>query len=337
MSNRAAPFVTTVAIGGFMAWLALATHAPGGGRTEAAPLALPAQPASWQRSACTLPVRWRVADVDPRFGVTPAEVEGAVRDAVRLWEERAGRRLFSPDPRGGVPVRLVYDERQARTDDRLRAEELVRRADEDLADESGDISRAWEEHHDALTRHRAAWDALSSEIAEHNQAVRQWNDAGGLPETRAADWVASERRLREAQAALAEAARDLDDHEAVLLAAERHLSDRLAERNDEVERLERAFPAVSVEAGAYLDARDQRVSDVVYREIRVFRFGDRDDLVRVLAHELGHALGIAHVAAERAVMRGEQGSGAAPGAAPLTLDPADVRALDDRCPEAAPR
>jgi hypothetical protein len=337
MNNRAAPFVTTVAIGGFMAWLALATRAPDAGPGEAMVLAVASEPASWQRSACTLPVRWRVADVDPRFGVTPGEVGRAVLDATGLWEEGAGRRLFAPDPRGGIPVRLVYDQRQARTDERLRAEGLVRRADQDLAAQGGELSRAWEAHHDALTRHRAARDALAEDVSKHNQAVRQWNDAGGLPEASAAGWVASERRLREAQGALVQAARDLEENEAALRAAERRLAERVAERNDEMERLERAFPAVSVEAGAYLDARDETISNAVYREIRVFRFRDPDDLVRVLAHEFGHALGIAHVVEEGAVMRGEQGSGETPVAAVLQLHPADIRALDERCPETAPR
>jgi hypothetical protein len=337
MNTRAAPFVTTVAIGGFMAWLALASRAPDGGRSEAVVMAVTSQPASWQGSACSLPVRWRVADVDPRFGVTHSEVERAVHDATRLWEEGAGRPLFAADPHGGVPVRLVYDERQARTDDRLRAEEIVRRADQDLAAQSGALSRAWEQHHDVLTGHRAAWDALSREIAEHNHAVREWNEAGGLPEAEASERVASERRLREAQAALTEAARVLEEEEAALRAAEQRLAERVAERNDEMERLEHAFPAVAVEAGAYLDARDEGTPDAVYREIRVFRFGDRNDLVRVLAHELGHALAIAHVAEEGAVMRGEQGPGATPGTATLTLHPSDVRALDERCPEMPPR
>lgn len=337
MSNRAAPLITTLAIGAFMAWLVLETRVPDAERTSAAVLAVAPDPASPRRAACTLPVRWRVADVDPRFGVTAAEVERAVLHAGRLWEEGAGRPLFAADPRGGIPVRLVYDERQARTDERLRAEGLVRRADQDLAAHSGEVSRAWEAHHDALSRHRAAWDALSREISEHNQAVRQWNDAGGLPEAKAADWVAGERRLREAQAGFAEVARDLELDEAALRAAERRLAERVAERNDEVERLERAFPSVSVEAGAYLDARDERVADAVYREIRVFRFQDEDDLIRVLAHELGHALGIGHVEEDGAVMRGEQGSGETPAASALTLHPADVRALDERCFQTAPR
>src|SRR6056297_3679769 len=113
MSTRAAPFVTTLSILAFMVWLALSTGGPSD-RDESR--AAPGSGTSTAESAspCDAPVGWHLADIDPRFGLSAAEVAEATREAARLWEDAVARSLFIEDTRGGLPVRLVYDHRQVR-------------------------------------------------------------------------------------------------------------------------------------------------------------------------------------------------------------------------------
>ena len=337
MINRAAPFVTTLSVLAFMAWLGLSTRDVGrpdgyGGN----PLADSTNAES--RSRCGLPVGWRVADPDPRFGLSRAEVEAATRQAADLWEDAAGRRLFTADIPDGLPVRLVYDHRQVRTEERLRAEGIVREEDEILDRETIEISSAWEAHHDALASHLSERTALAEAIADHNQAARAWNDRGGAPDSVMAEMADREQRLRTLEGRLSSAARRLESDERALRVAEAELMTRVAARNERMGHLARTFPPTEVESGAFVDAEFVEASGVshVRREIRVFRFEDREDLVRVLAHELGHALGLGHVASEGAVMSGRQGAGE-PSRAPVSLHEADILALRDLCGGTPPR
>ncbi len=211
MIHRLPAALSLLAVVGFLAWLGLSVRqVPSGhGTSGDAPSVVAAPP-------CAVPVAWRLADVDPRFGVSREWVAGAARDAARVWGSVDGVSLLTEDDDGGLGIRLVYDERQA-----LLGTSSARRF----------------------------------EAAVYREVV-----PGGAA------------------------------------GHDRH-----------------------------------------FREIRVFAFRDRVDLVRILAHELGHALGLPHTPGDGDVMSAEQ-DGADPSSRPVHLQPADRRALEALCatPVAAP-
>jgi len=114
---------------------------------------------------------------------------------------------------------------------------------------------------------------------------------------------------------------------------------------DELERLDREgearrrdfrerYGTVEGEAARYAEVVRTEGERVVVadREIRVYRFDGPSDLERIVAHELGHALGLGHVAGEGAIMseRLRLGSDVP---SPSALHPADVALLREACVE----
>src|ERR1700729_1730073 len=63
-------------------------------------------------AACDAPIKLKVGTLDPRFGVSPADLQSAIQQAGDLWGAAAHRRLFVYDPDADLAGNLIYYERQ---------------------------------------------------------------------------------------------------------------------------------------------------------------------------------------------------------------------------------
>ncbi|HRP86492.1 MAG TPA: matrixin family metalloprotease [Gammaproteobacteria bacterium] len=279
---------------------------------------------------CGIPVHYALAAVDPGFGLDRDTVMAALVEAVSLWQPPSGPLLFlESDHALAIQVSLRYDERQQAANTRSSLRHGLER-DRGAFEDDEAMLLQWGERIDAArASHERAAAALAARARAYEQDVTAWNAGRGeRTETRRQALETESALLRDALADLERAGLALN---ADVEAYNRRAAD-LRQRADDfqarVARYNAASSASPVESGRYSYAPGEG------RRIEVYRAESFDELVLVLAHELGHALGIGHVDEPGAVMHAMLHDGGllqSDPTRPLELSAADKAALVAVC------
>ena len=267
---------------------------------------------------CGRPIAYRLGPVDSRFGLTNDEVLEALRQAESLWGRAMARDLFVHDPRASLTVTLVYDERQQTTQTSQRLWTSMQQAQASHAQVSRSYAE-WRETYERRARnYETTYAAYQERAAAYNAQMQQWGARGGVPREQQAGLEAERSRLQAMRSEL--------ETERMAIESLAGTVRTLAEKGNALaEAHNRDVMTFNSRYGA---PRQFHKGEFDGREITVFEFHDMRDFTLLLAHELGHALGLGHVDDPTAIMHAVGGEQAVE---PLRLTAADLAALQKLC------
>lgn len=272
---------------------------------------------------CVVPLNLHLDTVDPEFDLSRETVRAALDAAVAMWEAETPDRLFRYRPGAGMAVRLVFDERQATARSLDSAREELAQAQAEIARQEGRLDRLHAALEADTERFQRRLEAYRQQGQEYRQLVESWN-AGRID------------RNRSNRARLERDAETLESEQRQMEQQRRALERRRTELNRDGRALQRQIDAFNER----VTALNRRIADTggfdmaLYRQentrrsITVYKASDAEELRLILAHELGHALGIGHLAEATAVMHASLG---AANASRENLGAADRRALIATC------
>lgn len=273
---------------------------------------------------CRLPVEYSIGDFDERFGVTEAEALEALTAAEAVWEVALGREdIFEYQDEGPFQVNFIYDERQRQAEAALEAREdlMVRGGANDVLTELHE--KLVDEYESYKDQYDAKLSAYETKLAAYNSDVERYNSEGGAPPDEYRDLERRRQELDTEQEELHELFEKLEDLADQINSIGEKGNELIGEYNELVEDFNHTFA----------HGHEYTQGDYRGREINIYTFTDKEELVLVLAHELGHALSVGHVDTPNSVMyylMDEQPR-------PPALSPEDKQAFDDLCGGNFPR
>jgi peptidoglycan hydrolase CwlO-like protein len=246
---------------------------------------------------CKFAIEYSIGTFDNRFGISEEFFLEALKDAEKMWETSINKDLFRYKEDGGLKVNLIFDERQQVTTELKKIENNVENTKsnyDSLKIEYDKLVANYEiekkQYQLRLSAFESKKDAYDAEVAKVNSR------GGGNKETVARlntekNYLISEMNsLNSLQYKLNNDVKKINSLSETLNTLVKNLNLNVNKFNTIGDSLGEEF-----EEGVY-------VSDREGRKIDIYQFDNRTKLVRLLAHELGHALGLDHNDDSKAIM-----------------------------------
>jgi hypothetical protein len=275
---------------------------------------------------CTQPITYRLGTIDPRFNLSDAAARQQLDRAAAIWNRVEGKPLLAYDSASDLPVNFIYgDVQQSRDTNQPLAEKVEHNQSvvDSLEHQISNLQRTYQEEREAFEADNTAYNRT---LDAHNARVEYLNENGGGA---AADHYLLEQeedRLKQERAELETRLQRLNGFSDRINALINRHNSLVFEDNRHVAFINRGAGVLHLDGLYHVENGA--------RSIDIFEVADDASLVTLLAHELGHALGLGHNFNPNSVMAAsgdDPGYGTKISTGPKSPSAEDIASLDEVC------
>lgn len=213
---------------------------------------------------CASPIKYRVGNVDSGFNLSRSELSKDLAIAANIWNKALNKKLFEYDPNGFVTVNLIYDYRQQGVE--LRNE----------IDKKNQAAQSVKDQYQTMINR------FNDQKRQYQSAVEDFNSK--VNTFSKSEYTSRRKELESQLESLNSYSNEINAYVAKYNLLVRDINSKVDVANQTVGEIEQ---------GLYTSNTDT---------IDIFEYESKTKLVRVLAHELGHALGLDHNENQESIM-----------------------------------
>jgi hypothetical protein len=247
---------------------------------------------------CDNPISYNIGNFDPKFNISQDLFLDSIKEAENIWESAIGKNLFNYNQTDGLmSVNLVYDYRQETTD-KLKEVGIIVEQNRSSYEK---IKSEYTSTRNLYTKIKLTYDqdtAVFNKInKEYQSQVLYWNSKRGVPQE-------EYNRLTQEKLLLENEASRLNNNLTTLNQTVNKVNGLATTLNKLVEVLNLNVNNYNTIGSTLGDSFEEGLykQDGEFRSIDIYEYKNKEQLIRVLTHELGHALGIEHLDDKNAIM-----------------------------------
>lgn len=249
-----------------------------------------------QSQPCQKPITYSITNIDPRFGLTEAELLNDVKQAEKIWESPIDKQLFEYSPTGDLKINLVYDYRQKATD-------AMKKIGIVINDDRSTFDILKIKYNSLVVSYNKEKARLETLITAYNIDKSAYEKDVG--------YYSHSKASRVEYSMLEQKRVDLNNQVTIINRAQDSLNGLVDTINSAEIVLNKLIVTLNLQVNTYNTVNSstgetfnegEYIRDTNGIVINIFEFDDMNQLVRVLAHELGHALRLEHLDNSKAIM-----------------------------------
>lgn len=244
----------------------------------------------FKKNVCEETLTFKIENVDSRFGLSKEQAINYARNAADLWNKGLQKKVLEYNENGKIKISFVYDERQRKTIQNNILKEEADKHTESLTQKNEEIKVQKENFLDLKSTFEKDFQKFERDLQAYNNKVATINKRGGANEV--------EVQILEQEKA------DLENKRQSLEYTQNQLNSYLKSINSDVTEYNMnvgKFNSVvqEINKNSLGEFEEGYFSD---NQIILYEYENITTLKRLMAHELGHALGLDHTEGKESIM-----------------------------------